>query len=245
MKITCYLKKVNNSFVLYIDDDPDALELYQDILGEDFHVETCREPFHSLNLIAEKVYDAILLDIYMPEINGFDLFDKIRKIETNVETPVFFISSENTIQNRVRALGLGSEDFIPRDMNPDEVIARIKNRLNKVKTASKNGSNRPPNLIFGDIEIDQQRLIARCNGQIIELTQTEYRLLFLLVKEALERPDSILSRDAIIKFVWPLDHESVWPRTLSTHLTNLRKKLNSQNIKISSKRQEGFKLELS
>lgn len=236
---------MESTTVLYIDDDPDALEIYEDILSEEFEVETCLEPERGLKLIEEKPYGAILLDIHMPVLNGFELFEKIRKIETNVETPIFFVSSENTVENRLKAFGLGSEDFINRDMNPDEVIARIKNRLEKAQNRAENASENNSILTFGDIKIDQQRLIARCCEEIVELTQTEFRLLLLLVREALENPGNVLDRDQIIKFVWPLDHETVWPRTLSTHLTNLRKKLNSKEVKIISKRQAGFVLQLA
>lgn len=236
---------MHTSRVLYIDDDPDALELYQDILGDDFELETCGQPKAGLKLIEEHQYDAILLDIYMPDLNGFELFEKIKKMETNNTTPIFFISSENTVENRLKAFGLGSEDFINREMDPDEVIARIKNRLVTHKNKAQGHSNEENILQFGDIEIDKNKLIARCNGEIKELTQTEFRLAMLLVTEALENPGSVLDRETIIKFVWPLDHETVWPRTLSTHLTNLRKKLDSKRVKIASKRQTGFHLILT
>ncbi len=222
--------------ILYIDDDPDALELYRDILSEEFKVDTCIKAKEGLKLLKSKEFDAILLDVYMPEVDGFSLYEEIRKINDYRQTPVFFISSENTVQNRVKAFGLGSEDFIDRYMEPKEVLARIKSRLRKPQ--------RKETLSFGDIKIDLMNLLVHCREELVELTQTEFRLLYLLVKESLAQPGAIIDRDSIITFVWPQDHENVFPRTLSTHMTNLRKKLGSEKVKFNSIRQSGFQLEL-
>lgn len=227
--------------ILYIDDDPEALELYSEILSDDFRVSTCQKAHDGLSLLKEREFDAIILDIHMPELDGFSLYEEIRGLDGHTNTPVFFISSENTLQNRVKAFGLGSEDFIDRYMEPTEVLARIKSRLIKVGENPQKGSL----LRYGDIEIDQTNLIVRTQGELVELTQTEYRLITILVRHTLANPKAIIDRDDIITFVWPKDHGNVYPRTLSTHMTNLRKKLSSKNVKIKSIRQNGFQLSLT
>lgn len=224
------------STILYIDDDRDALELYSDILSDDFQVSTCSQPEEGLQILSDSKFDAILLDIHMPGIDGFTLLKKIRGLDNGNNTPVFFISSENTQENRIKAFGMGSEDFIDRYMGPKEVVTRIKSRLLKAPVAQK--------MNFGDIELDMNNLLVKCREEIVELTQTEYRILYLLFRESLKSPGLIIDKDDIISFVWPSDSENVFPRTLSTHMTNLRKKLNSQKVKINSVRQTGFQLEL-
>lgn len=223
--------------ILYIDDDPEALELYSEILSESYEVQTCNKPEKCFSMLESRLFDAILLDINMPNIDGFSLLEKIRNHINGNQVPVFFISSENTMENRIKAFGLGSEDFIDRYMKPQEILTRINNRLNKAA----NGAQK---LSFGDIEVDMENLLVTCRGEVVELTQTEYRLIYLLIRESIKHPKAVLDRDDIISFVWPNDAANVFPRTLSTHMTNLRKKLNSQQVKINSVRQTGFQLEL-
>jgi DNA-binding response OmpR family regulator len=122
-------------------------------------------------------------------------------------------------------------------MDPSEVIARIHSKIKKITTYA--------SLVLGDIKVDQENLLVYRDNELVELTQTEYRLLILLLRESIDKPGKILDHQDIIEFVWPLDHEKVYPRTLSTHLTNLRKKLNSKSVNFVSIRQEGFCLEIS
>ena len=222
--------------LLYIDDDIDSLELYQGLLSPYFQVETFIDPQEGLRVAKEGHFDAIMLDIYLPGITGFQLYEEIRKYPRTKRTPIFFISSENNTGNRLKAFGLGSEDFISRDMDPNEVIARIHNRIKKMISSG--------TLVLGDIKVDQENLLVYCDNELLELTQTEYRLLILLLRESIDTPGKVLDRQNIIEFVWPLDHEKVYPRTLSTHLTNLRKKLSSKSVNFVSIRQEGFCLEV-
>lgn len=224
------------SKMLYIDDDPDALELYADILAPKVNVVPCMNPEECLVLAEQEDFDAFLLDIYLPGTNGFEIYEAIRRIPKNRTTPVFFISAENTVANRLKAFGLGSEDFISRSMEPDEVVLRITKRLEKT---SHTGLEK---LSYGDIQIDQENLQVKTGEGLVELTQTEYRLLLLLVRESLRQPGKVFEREEVIQFVWPVDPESVFPRTLATHLTNLRKKINSKNVTFKSVRQTGIKL---
>lgn len=219
--------------MLYIDDDPDALDLYKDMLAPTIEVTPCLKADEGIQLAERDQYDAIMLDIHFPGITGFDIYEAIRRTPHNRTTPVFFISSENTVQNRLKAFGLGSEDFISRHMDPEEVLIRIKSRLERKVEEN-------PIITLGDIEIDQANLIVKVDGKLTELTQTEYRLVLLMLRETLYNPSKVFEKDEIIKFVWPLDPESVYPRTLATHLTNLRKKLNSKKVKFKAVRLTGI-----
>lgn len=225
--------------LLYIDDDPDSLELYTDMLSPAIEVTSCQKAKEGIELAKMESFDAIMLDIYLPGISGFEILEAIRRDGSNQRTPIFFISAENTVANKLKAFGMGSEDFISRHMDPDEVLIRIQSRLEKAEDKLN------AVLRLGDIEIDQENLVVRCSGKVIELTQTEYRLLLLLVRDSLEKPNKIFETDEIIHFVWPLDPESVFPRTLATHLTNLRKKVNSSKVKFKAVRLSGITVVLS
>lgn len=225
--------------LLYVDDNLDALELYSEILGQEFNVTTCSDPKDGILKARAKNFDAVLLDIYFPTTTGFDLMLTLKTIPHYRKVPLFFISSENTLHNRLKALNMGSEDFIHRFMNPEEVLTRIKTRVEKSES---HREPEPSILKVGDIELDQDNLIVRCKDEIIAVTQTEYKIIYILMKQYYLDPAAAIAKDELIRFVWPTDPESVFPRTLSTHLTNLRKKLGSKEIKIASIRQNGFRL---
>jgi len=225
--------------ILYVDDNQDALELYSHILSKDFDVTTCCDPRDGMEKAKSINFDAVLLDIHFPTTTGFDLMLKLRTIPHYRQVSLFFISSENTLHNRLKALNMGSEDFIHRLMNPEEVLARIKMRVDKNESQ---GGLDPAILEVGDIQVDQDNLIVCCNNEIIPLTQTEYKIIYILVKQYYVDPCSIITKDELIRFVWPTNPERVSLPTLSTHLTNLRKKLGSKQIKIASIRQNGFRL---
>ncbi|MAF79196.1 MAG: hypothetical protein CME63_11065 [Halobacteriovoraceae bacterium] len=227
--------------LLYIDDNLDALELYKEMLSENFKVHTYSSPDDGLAAAKKDEYDAILLDIYFPGTTGFDIMLKLRSIPHMRSTPLFFISSENNLHNRLKALNMGSEDFICRYMEPEEVITRITKKVEKYDHSSQQEQNI---LKVGDIELDQSLLSVKCRNEYIPMTQTEYKIIYILLKQYLLNAASVLPKDELIQFVWPTDPESVFPRTLSTHLTNLRKKLDSKEVKIASIRQNGFRLKL-
>ncbi len=232
--------------LIYIDDDVDALDLYQDILSTHFHVTTCSDPEEGLALARKENFDAVLLDIYFPATTGFDLLLKLRSMAHYRTIPLFFISSENTLHNRLKALKMGSEDFINRFMDPNEVVARIKMRVEKNQQEQATGQSVQDPAIYsvGDLELDQDNLVVRCKDKVIPLTQIEYKIIYILLKQFISDPSQVLPKEELIQFVWPMDPESVFPRTLSTHLTNLRKKLDSDQVKIASIRQNGFRLKL-
>ncbi len=227
--------------LIYIDDDLDALELYRDILEDHFEITTCSEPDKGIEEVKKEKFDAILLDIYFPGTTGFDIMMQLKSVPYVRNIPLFFISSENTLHNRLKAFDMGSEDFISRYMEPEEVISRIRQKVEKYSNLKE---PEPSLLNVGDIELDQDNLIVKCRDQIISLTQIEYKIIYILIKQFLTQESLILGKDELIQFVWPLDPESVFPRTLSTHLTNLRKKLDSQLVKIVSVRQNGFRLKV-
>jgi DNA-binding response OmpR family regulator len=225
--------------LLFIDDDLDSLELYSDMLSPTIKVTPCQKANEGIELAKKESFDAIMLDIYLPGTNGFEILEAIRRDGTNQRTPVFFISAENTVANKLKAFGMGSEDFISRHMEPEEVLIRIQSRLEK-------NEERPSTVLkLGDIEIEQESLVVRRSGEIIELTQTEYRLLLLLIRGSHEDPKKVFETNEIIQFVWPMDPESVFPRTLATHLTNLRKKVNSSKVKFKAVRLSGITVILS
>ena len=163
--------------LIYIDDDIEALDLYRDILEDHFEITTCSEPEIGLEAVRKNRFDAILLDIYFPGTTGFDIMLQLKAVPYVRNIPLFFISSENTLHNRLKAFDMGSEDFISRYMEPEEVIGRIRQKVEKYTHLKE---PEPSLMKVGDIELDQDNLLVKVKDQIIGLTQIEYKIECLL-----------------------------------------------------------------
>lgn len=221
--------------LLYIDDDTKSLKFYQDILKPQITVKTCKKPNEMLEMAKNIPFDGIMLNVSLSNACIFELFKTLRTYSNTRDTPIFFISTDNNTSFLLKAFALGTSDYILGEMLPNEVLARIHSRLKKA------GNN---TLSFGDIIINQDSLLVFCNHNLIELSQIEYKILLFFTRSTLNRRRKIFNLNEIIEFVWPLNPQNVFPRTLSTHITNLRKKLNSKEVEFSSIRNEGYYLKI-
>ena len=171
-------------------------------------------------------YDLILLDIMLPFIDGYELMQYI----TPQNVPVIFISAKSTVEERVKGLKMGADDYLVKPFSIDELLARVESvlrryhkSLNEIKVL--------------DITIDlNQRLVIQ-NGKRIYLTHMEYELLLFLV----QNKNIALYRDVLYQKVWNDDKEET--RTLDLHIQRLRKKLNWQHA-IKTVYRIGYMLEV-
>ena len=218
--------------ILYVDDNSDNLEILK-IAFEDVHnVTTCDCPVQGLKEVKKNSYDAIILDVHMPKMNGFELYQSIKNLNGYEKKPIFFISSDLKSEIKVEGLSLGSDDFLSREMEPGEIIARVENKLIKAN------SNKPSNFKFYDLELDPANLIVKLSNEILELTSIEYRMLLSLMSST----KNFLSREDLISKVWPNNSKNIVSQTLNTHLSNLRKKLSTSKILVKSVRSYGISL---
>lgn len=168
------------------------------------------------DMLEQTDYDLVLLDIMLPFIDGYELLDYI----TPLQIPVVFISAKGTIQDKVKGLHLGADDYITKPFHVDELLARVESVLRRFHKT--NGT-----IQILDIEINSFSRTVIQKGQSIELTKKEFDLLMDLVRNK----DIALYRETQYERVWGdeyMDHT----RTLDLHITRLRKKLGwAQNIK--------------
>lgn len=157
----------------------------------------------------EQRYDLILLDVMLPQIDGFELMDYI----TPLEIPVIFLTAKNSIQDRVKGLRMGAEDYIVKPFDVMELLARVEVVLRRYKKAEEH-------LRIGEIEIDVRSMRVTRRGQEIALTPKEYELLLLFFRN----PNTALYRETIYERVWggELEYGS---KTVDLHVQRLRKKL--------------------
>lgn len=160
--------------------------------------------------IEENVYDLVLLDIMLPEINGYELMEYIEPMNI----PVIFITAKGSVKDRVKGLHMGADDYLVKPFSIDELIARVESVLRRYHKGMEE-------IHILDAVIDIKKRIVYQNQQPIDLTRMEFELLLFLVRNK----NVALYRDVLYQKVW---QEEIYEqtRTLDLHIQRLRKKLN-------------------
>ena len=212
-----------------VDDMKDNLDCYQELLGNKFDLELIQDPTDVIPFLKSKSTDMLILDLHMPKIEGFDLFEEVRKDHHNL--PVIFLTADPSEEACIKGLNLGAEDFITKPVSLKELEARIVNKLNKIQ-ATKSVDGQDSSLKEETIEFEEFILYlktqaARIGESFIQLTPIEFKLIALFAKN----PNEIFDRQYISNMLWPNVH--VQNQNIDTHLSNLRKKLHpfSKNLK--------------
>lgn len=161
-------------------------------------------------------YDAAVLDIMLPDGNGFDLFKKIRRYS---DLPVIFLTAVDDEDSVVNGLELGADDYITKPFSTRELIARIKRVANK---------NSKKNIItVSGVTLDLDKSAVFENGKQLELTALEYKLLSLLMQNA----GKVVTRELIVEKIWDVSGNFVNDNTLTVYIKRIRKKLDADIIK--------------
>lgn len=157
-------------------------------------------------------YDAVILDIMMPKMDGIQVLRKLR--EDGVSTPIMMLTAKAEKDDRVVGFDAGADDYLPKPFAPDELLSRVRAMLRR------GGSYKPPVLSFGDLTMDSGTGELRCKGGRVKLSGREYQVMELFLRA----PRTIFSAEHIMDRVWGWDSEAeinvVW-----VHISNLRKKI--------------------
>jgi DNA-binding response OmpR family regulator len=182
------------------------------------------------------LYDLIIIDITLPDGDGFDLLLKIRNLEGYAQTPVIFLTGREDVSSVVSAFSLGAEDYIVKPFHLLELRARVERRL--IHKESKVNSSSEDQIIAGQLMISPQSQRVKLKGKadFIPLTAREFKILLLLVKS----PDHVFSRKQILDKVWGSEI-TVTDRTVDAHICYLRKKLLQFSGSIESVSGEGYR----
>lgn len=199
--------------ILLIDDD----ERLADLLGEyferfDFTLSHASHPKDGLARQSEGNFDLVILDIMLPDMDGFEVLRELRK---SSDIPVLMLTARGDVMDRVVGLELGADDYLPKPFEPRELVARIQNILKR--------SHKPKGealLSWPTLQIDIDRLQVRRNEEFIELTTKEFQLLSLLASE----PGKNYSRDDILNHLRGIDAD-LYSRSVDILVSRLRSKL--------------------
>jgi DNA-binding response OmpR family regulator len=211
--------------ILVIEDDPSiSLGLRMNLSAEGYEVGIAEDGRAGLELAMAEAWDAIILDLMLPRLNGFEVVRHMRSLGN--DTPVLMLSAKNAESDKVMGLELGAEDYITKPFGIAEVLARIKVALRRRPPASVAQPAAAPVVApvtgyrFGDVVMDPSSREVRRDGALVELTATEFDILETLV---LAR-GSVLSRQQIFERVWGPNHHGT-PRTIDNFVAQLRQKL--------------------
>ena len=200
--------------ILLIDDD----ELLAPPLAAyfkrfDFELDSATLPSAGLAKLRAETYDAAILDVMLPEIDGFELCRQIRR---ESDLPVIMLTARGDVMDRVVGLEIGADDYVPKPFEPRELLARLQTVLRRARVPSSNSKR----LVFDGLSIDLERRQVQCAGTMVELTSTEYELLVMLASE----PQKVFDRDQILNKL--RGHEAeLHTRAVDILVSRLRKKL--------------------
>jgi OmpR family response regulator RpaB len=193
------------------------------------------KPSDGLALLRRQPFDAAILDVMLPEMDGFELCRTIRK-ESDI--PIVMLTARGDVMDRVVGLELGADDYLPKPFEPRELVARIQTLLRRRTAAVQATGRAPGELVFDGLRIDPVRRAVLREGEAVELTGTEFELLLLLARE----PGKVHSRDDILNHL--RGHEAeLLTRAVDIVVSRLRKKLEPLDC-IKTLRNAGYALAL-
>lgn len=215
--------------LLIVDDDQPLVQMLREYLGhEGFSVESSSDAVALRDKLAELRSDALILDIMLPGKNGLELLQEIRVLHPLL--PVLMLTARGSADDRIRGFELGADDYLPKPFDPRELVARLRALLRR--------SHAP--LLFEGLELDPSRRQVRWQGQPLDLTAAEFRILQqLLTTPSAPVSREVLSAHALGRALQPHD------RAIDTHVSNLRRKLavaGIQHLALRSVRGTGYEI---
>lgn len=216
--------------ILLVDDTAEICRQVEMALAGCCRVDVASSIDEGKKKLRVNKYDLIILDVVLPDGNGFEFYQK----DVQGQVPVVFLTSSLSWEDKVQGFSLGAEDFVTKPFDQRELRLRIESRLKKLGRSVSRGERQLMGLIF-DENAHQARLPHE--AQDLALTPIEYRLLL----QFCQSPDRIFSRQDLIDLCWG-NQVNVLDRTVDSHLSALRKKIASAHLEIKSIRGMGYKV---
>lgn len=213
--------------ILIVEDDEAIANLIKiNLIAEGYNCTCAYDGKTGADYIEKELFDLILLDIMLPEINGYELLEYVKPIGT----PVIFLTAKNGVDDRIKGLKLGADDYIVKPFQIGELLARVEALLRRYGKINNK-------ITFADVEIDMVSRTVRKNGTLVNLTIKEFDLLI----ELIQNKNVALYREKLYEKVWGEEYLGD-TRTLDSHIQRLRKKLGWDNY-IKTVFRVGYRLE--
>lgn len=220
--------------ILLIEDEEDVADLLRYHLKKaKYRVLSADDGVGGLALALTERPDAIILDIMLPGLNGFEVAKRLRAEERTKDVPLLILSAKGETESRIKGLELGADDYLSKPFSPRELLLRIQGLLRRNATVADDGTT------AGPFQIDRASLKITVNGQRLDLTSTEFKMLsYLIAKEG-----TIQSREDLLREIWGY-RSTVDTRTVDTHMRRLREKLGSHAHCLETVRGEGYRFDI-
>ena len=219
--------------LLIAEDEPDLAEVLCAFFEKNrFSVDTVNDGFSAYEYASSGEYDAIVLDVMMPKMNGVDVLRRLR--EKGVKTPVMMLTAKTQKDDRITGFNAGADDYLPKPFEPDELICRVRAMLRR------GGGYTPDILTFGDVSLDTSSGMMTGSGGSVRLSGREFQLMEMFMRS----PGVVFSADRIMEKIWGWDSDAeinvIW-----VNISNLRKKLKAigSHVQINASRGLGYLLE--
>lgn len=221
------------SLIYIVEDDINIREIETIALKNSgytiYAFETAKEFYRKME---ERVPDLVLLDVMLPDENGYDIVKKIRKTPNKKNLPVIMVTAKTQEIDMIKGLDDGADDYIKKPFSIMELISRVKALLRRTSSEGEKI------LVLDELCIDHERHLVSVSEKTVELTFKEYELLRLLVSNV----GIVMSRENIMIHVWGTDFEGE-SRTVDMHIKTLRQKLGDMGTRIKTVRNVGYVIE--
>ena len=218
--------------VLIVDDEPNIRDLLATSLRfAGFDIQTAANGTAAVAAVTESEPDIILLDVMLPDMNGFSVTKKLRS--AGIQAPILFLTARDEFEDKITGLTVGGDDYLTKPFSLDEVVARIQAILRRTKSAEAE----PAVIDAGPVVINQDAHEVSVEGTLVDLSPTEYKLLRFLVMNA----DRVLTKAQILDHVWEYDFNGDMG-IVESYVSYLRKKIDpiSSRPLIQTKRGVGY-----
>jgi len=215
--------------ILMIEDDLELAEILTEFLEQfDFVVETEDDPFKALSILKLKTYDVVILDLTLPGMDGLEVCEAIRERQ---DIPIIISSARSDVTDKVKALELGADDYLPKPYDPRELEARIYSVLRRYDAKEQLAVSTP-----SDFKLDEAAMSISYKGRALDLTNAEYGILAYMIK----KEGMVVSREDIIHNVSAINEDSS-NKSIDVMVGRIRSKLGDKSL-IESVRGIGYKL---
>lgn len=220
--------------ILVVDDEPDVTTLVSyNLKSKGYAVEALNDPNQSIGVARTFLPDLIILDVMMPDLSGIQICRMIRADPKLKKIPVIFLTAKAEEADRIQGFEVGADDYVCKPFSTKELVMRVQSVLRRAGDGEIVEVKR---LQHGAIDMDVERHEVAINGQPIDLTATEFRLLRLLM----ERKGRVQTREHLLINVWNYETE-IETRTVDTHVRRLREKLGTEADWIETIRGVGYR----
>ena len=222
--------------ILVVDDEPDIIALVAYHLARaGYRVSTATTGTQALNAAKDELPAMVVLDLMLPELSGFQVLEKLRADRALADIPVLMLTARREEGDRVQGLSLGADDYLVKPFSPQELVLRVRNILRRTRARAEEKRNV---IRIGNVEIDKDAHTVSIDGDPLDVTATEYKLLVTLA----DRRGRVQSRAQLLEMVWE-SAPDIQTRTVDMHVQRLRAKLGEAGELIETVRGFGYRLQ--